>query len=253
MLPDNSTEKDDETVKRTHNAPIAKQGEEPDDHERTTTETLECIGTDKLDPSIGSIRKTQQGRNLNADTKPMLMNSSISKLNRDERSLSTDKKEYYDIKQADKDRESQEIPRHPTNNAANITWTDRHATKSKVPSKSIAAPIALTTTMISMYELSIMNTPIPNMTSLPETTQKPPETEITLGHTSFNLTVLAMVTVLTILSLDLRRYGSIACQLQEQLIWLHGVYSMNSLNFLARHPPRSLGLSPCQIRISVNP
>ena len=50
-----------------------------------------------------------------------------------------------------------------------------------------------------------------------------------------------MVTALTILSLDLRRYGSIACQLQEQLIWLHGVYSMNSLNFLARHPPRSLG------------
>jgi hypothetical protein len=35
MLPDNSTKKDDEAVKRTHNAPIAKQGEEPDDHERT--------------------------------------------------------------------------------------------------------------------------------------------------------------------------------------------------------------------------
>ena len=130
--------------------------------------------------------------------------------------------------------------------AANSTWTDRHATKPKAPSKSIAAPIALTTTMISMYELSVMNIPIPNMTSLPETTQKPPDTDITLGHTSFNLTVLAMVTILTILSLDLRRYGSIACQLQEQLIWLHGVYSMNSLNCLciARYPPsmhRSLG------------
>ena len=52
MLPDNNTGKDDETVKRTQNTPIAKQGEEPDDHERTTTETLECIGTDKLDPAI---------------------------------------------------------------------------------------------------------------------------------------------------------------------------------------------------------
>jgi hypothetical protein len=41
------------------------------------------------------------------------MNSSISKLNRDERSLLTDKNEYCGIKQADKDRESQEIPRHP--------------------------------------------------------------------------------------------------------------------------------------------
>ena len=85
-----------------------------------------------------------------------------------------------------------------------------------------------------------MNIPIPNMTSLPETTQKPPATETTLGHKSFNLTALEMVTILTILSLDLRRYGLIACQLQEQLIWLHGVYSMNSLNCLMRHPPISL-------------
>ena len=75
MLPNNNTGKDDETVKRTQNTPIAKQGEEPDDHERTTTETLECVGTDKLDPSIGSIQKTQQDRNLTADTKPILMNS----------------------------------------------------------------------------------------------------------------------------------------------------------------------------------
>jgi hypothetical protein len=79
------------------------------------------------------------------------------------------------------------------------------------------------------------------MTSLPETTQKPPDTDITLGHTSFNLAVLAMVTILTILSLDLRRYGPIDCQLQEQLIWPPGVYSMNSLSCSARSPPRSLG------------
>jgi hypothetical protein len=92
-----------------------------------------------------------------------------------------------------------------------------------------------------MYELSVMNIPIPNMTSLPETTQNPPDTDILLGHTSFNLTALAMVTTLTILPLNLRRYGSISCQLQEQLIWLHGVYSMNFLSCLARHPPRPLG------------
>jgi hypothetical protein len=83
MLPENNTGKDDETAKRTHNVPIANQGEEPDGHERTPTETPECIGTDKLDPTIGSIRKTQQGRNLAVDTKPMLMNSSTPKLNRD--------------------------------------------------------------------------------------------------------------------------------------------------------------------------
>jgi hypothetical protein len=81
MLPENNTGKDDEAVERTQNTPIAKRGEEPDDHGKTTTEALECIGTDKLVPSIGSIRKTQQGRNMTVDTKPALMNSSTSKLN----------------------------------------------------------------------------------------------------------------------------------------------------------------------------
>jgi hypothetical protein len=86
MLPDNSTGKGDGAVKRTQNTPIAiaKQGEEPDDHERTTTETLECTGTDKLDPTIGSTGKTQQDRNLAVDAEPILMKSSTSKLNRDE-------------------------------------------------------------------------------------------------------------------------------------------------------------------------
>jgi hypothetical protein len=157
MLPENSTGKDNETVERIHNISIAKQGKEPDGHERTTTETLECIGTDKLDPTIGPIREIKQVRNLTAGPKPILMNSSISKLNRDERLSPTDKKEYCDIKQADKGRDSQETPRHPINNAANTTWTDRHVTTSKVPSKSIAAAIALTTTMISMYGLSVMD------------------------------------------------------------------------------------------------
>ena len=83
-----------------------------------------------------------------------------------------------------------------------------------------------------------MNTPsVPNMTSLPETTQKPPATETTLGHTSFNLTALEVVTALTILSLT---YFIITCQLQKQLIWLHGVHSMNLLNRLGRHPLISL-------------
>jgi hypothetical protein len=61
---------------------------------------------------------------LAVDTEPMLMKSSISKFNRDEHSMSTEEKEHHDIKQADKDRESQEIPRHPTNNVVNTTWTD---------------------------------------------------------------------------------------------------------------------------------
>ena len=82
-----------------------------------------------------------------------------------------------------------------------------------------------------------MDIPIPNMTSLPETTQKPPATETTLGHTSFNLTALEVVTALAILSLT---YFIITCQLQEQLIWLHGVHSMNLLNRLWRHPLISL-------------
>jgi hypothetical protein len=49
MIPENNTGKEDEAVKRIHNISITKQGKEPDDHERTTTETLECISTDKLD------------------------------------------------------------------------------------------------------------------------------------------------------------------------------------------------------------
>ena len=115
--------------------------------------------------------------------------------------MSTKKKEHYGIKQADKDKESQEIPRHPPNYVVNITWTNRHTTKPKVPTKSIDTSTASTTTMINTYELSVMNIHIPNMTSLPETTQKPPATETALGHTSFNLTALEVVTTLTILSL----------------------------------------------------
>jgi hypothetical protein len=38
MLPDSNTGKDDDTVERTQNTPIAKQGEEPDDQERTSTD-----------------------------------------------------------------------------------------------------------------------------------------------------------------------------------------------------------------------
>jgi hypothetical protein len=51
------------------------------------------------------------------------MKSSISKFNRGEHSMSTKKKEHYGIKQADKDKESQEIPRHPSNYVVNITRT----------------------------------------------------------------------------------------------------------------------------------
>ena len=57
MLPENSSGKDDETREMIHNISTAKQGEEPNKHGTTTTEALEYIDTDKLDPTIGSIRK----------------------------------------------------------------------------------------------------------------------------------------------------------------------------------------------------
>jgi hypothetical protein len=128
MLPENNTGKDDETVERTHNTKMAKQREEPGDQKRTSTATLDNIATDKLDPTTGSIREKQQDRNLAVSTEPILMKSSISKFNRGEHSMSTKKKEHCDIKQADKDKESQEIPRHPSNYVVNITWTNRHTT-----------------------------------------------------------------------------------------------------------------------------
>ena len=92
-----------------------------------------------------------------------------------------------------------------------------------------------------------MNISMSEMTSLPEKMQKPPDTDIKLGHASFNLTgsrtltVLVMATILTVVSLDLRRYVTITCQLQEQLIWPLGVCSMNSLSCLASALSRSLG------------
>jgi hypothetical protein len=132
MLPENSSGKDDEIMKKIHNISIAKQGEEPNNHGITTTETLEYIDTDKSDPTIGSIREITQERSLTIGSKTILTTQSLSKLNRDERLSSTDKKEHCDIKQADKGRDSQETPRHPINNTANTTWIDRHTTKSKV-------------------------------------------------------------------------------------------------------------------------
>jgi hypothetical protein len=41
MLPENSSGKVDETMKMIHNISTAKQGEEPNNHGITTTETLE--------------------------------------------------------------------------------------------------------------------------------------------------------------------------------------------------------------------
>jgi hypothetical protein len=141
MLPENNSGKDDETVERTHNTKMAKQREEPGDEKRTSTVTLDNIATDKIDPTIGSTRvptrEKQQDRNLNVNTEPILMKSSILKFNRGEHPMSTKETEHYDIKQADKDKESQEIPRHPSNYVANITWTNRHTTKQQVPTKSI--------------------------------------------------------------------------------------------------------------------
>jgi hypothetical protein len=55
VLPENSSGKDDETMKMIHNNTTAKQGEDPNKHGTTTTEALEYIDTDKLDPTTGSI------------------------------------------------------------------------------------------------------------------------------------------------------------------------------------------------------
>ena len=91
-----------------------------------------------------------------------------------------------------------------------------------------------------------MDISMSRMTSLPETKQKLPEMVIQLGHACFNLTgsrtltVLVMATILTVVSLDLRRHVTTTCQLQEQLIWPLGVCSMNSLSCLASALSRSL-------------
>jgi hypothetical protein len=219
MLPENSSGKDDEAMKMIHNISTAKQGEEPNSHGITTTEALEHIELDKLDPTTGSIREIKQERSLAIGSESALTTQSLSKLNRDERSSPTDKKEHYDIKQADKGNDSHETPRHHINNTVNTTRIGRHITKSKGPSNSIVAAIALAVIIVGIYELSVMDISMSDMTSLPETMQKLPDTGIKLGHTSSNLVVLVMATILTAVSLDLRRYGTTACQLQEQLIW----------------------------------
>ena len=170
-------------------------------------------------------------------TELSLTTSNISKPNGSEHPKLTTEKEQDDTKQADKDKESQEISKHPPNNAPNITKTNRHTAKQKAPIKSIDTSTASTTTRINTSELSVMNTPISNKTPFPETTQKLPATEITLGYTSLNLTALEVVTVLTIL---LVTHFTITYQLQEQLIWLHGIHSMDLLNHLWRHPLISL-------------
>jgi hypothetical protein len=52
-----------------------------------------------------------------------------------------------------------------------------------------------------------------------------------------------VVTALTTLSFI---YFIITCQLQEQLIWLHGIHSMNLLNHVWRHP--LISLEPLNLR-----
>jgi hypothetical protein len=100
---------------------------------RTPTAALDNFPTDKLDPAIGSTREKHQDRNPAVNTEPTLTTSSISKFNRGEHSKSTKEKEHRDTKQADKDKESQEIPRHRPNHVANITCMEKsthHKTKS---------------------------------------------------------------------------------------------------------------------------
>jgi hypothetical protein len=61
-LPESSSGKDDETMKMIHHISIAKQGEEPNNHGVKTTETIEYIDTDKLDPTTGSIHPEDKTR-----------------------------------------------------------------------------------------------------------------------------------------------------------------------------------------------
>jgi hypothetical protein len=97
--------------------------------------------------------------------------------------------------------------------------------------------------MAGIYELSAMDISMSNMTSLSQRQHRSNLTRTSNWDTQVPtcLTVLVMATILTVVSLDLRRYGTIACQLQERLIWPHGVCSMNSLSCLARSLSRSLG------------
>jgi hypothetical protein len=171
----------------------------------------------------------------------------LSKLDREERPSPTDKKEHYNTRQADKSKDSHEVPRHHIDNTVYTTRIGRHTTKSKERFNSIVAAIALVITIVGIYMLSVMDISMSGMKSLPETKQKLPEVAIRLRHTCFNLTgsrtltALVVVTILTAVSLDLRRYVTITCQLQEQLIWPLGVCSMNSLSCLAGALSRSLG------------
>jgi hypothetical protein len=216
---------------------MTKQYITPSNKMRTSKATLDNYPTNKLDPTIGSTRKENRDRNPVGKTELSLTTSSISKSNGSEHSKLTKEKEQYDTKQADKDKESQETSKHPSNNVPNITVAYRHTGKQRAPIKQIDASTTSTITRINTSELSVMNTPISNKTPFPETTQKLSATEITLGYTSPNLTALEVVTTLTVL---LVTHFTITYQFQEQLIWLQSLHSMNLLHHLRRHLPTSL-------------
>jgi hypothetical protein len=171
-----------------------------------------------MHPITGPICKIKQERNFIESSKPVLTTQSLSKLNRVERLSPTDQKENCDTKQADKGKDSHEISTHRIDNTANTIKIDRHITESKESFNSIAATIALIVTTVGIYELSVMNISMSEMASLPETKQELPEMDIQLGHACFNLTdsrtliALVVVTILTAVSLDLRRYVKITCQ-----------------------------------------
>ena len=183
MLPENNTGKDAEAVARIYAIKMTKQCVTPSNEMRTPKVTLDNYPTNKLDPTTGPTREKNRDRNQVLKTELTLTTSSISKPNGSEHSKLTKEKEQYDTKQADKDKESQETSKHPSNNVPNIAVAYRHTAKQKAPIKPIDAPTTSTTTRINTSELSVMNNPTSNKAPLPETTQKLSATEITLGDT----------------------------------------------------------------------
>jgi hypothetical protein len=140
MLPENNTGKDAEAVARIYTIKMTKQYITPSNKMRTSKAALDNYPTNnKLDPTIGSTRKENRDRNPVGKTELALTTSSISKSNGSEHSELTKEKEQDDTKQADKDKESQETSKHPSNNTPNTAVAYRHTGKQRAPIKQIDA------------------------------------------------------------------------------------------------------------------
>jgi hypothetical protein len=131
-----------------HTFTTRKEVENLDKPGTTTTKMLEYIGTDKLDPAIGSSCKIEQEQTYIEGSESTPMTQSPPKLNRDGCSSHRRIKMIptSDTKQADKCKDSHEISAHHSDHVdstANMTRIDRHITVSKAPFDSIVPAIAL--------------------------------------------------------------------------------------------------------------